>query len=88
MRLAEFMESRQLTDLELSQRVGCPEVAIRRLRCGYVRPSLERAFAIEQVSQGEVSLADWQYPVRYKPHRPKSNADSTRSSQGQKAARG
>jgi hypothetical protein len=49
----------------MAELVGCPEPSLRRLRCGYSRPSLERAYRIEQVTRGEVGLADWQYPVRY-----------------------
>jgi transcriptional regulator with XRE-family HTH domain len=66
MRLQEFMASRCLTDPEMAELVGCPVATLRRLRCGYSRPSLERAFRIEQVTKGEVGLADWQYPFRYK----------------------
>jgi transcriptional regulator with XRE-family HTH domain len=65
MRLQEYMDSRCLSDPEMAELIGCPEPSLRRLRCGYSRPSLERAYRIEQVTRGEVGLADWQYPVRY-----------------------
>ena len=65
MRLQEYMETRYLNDAEMAELVGCPVATLRRLRCGYSRPSLERAFRIEQVTRGEVGLADWQYPFRY-----------------------
>jgi transcriptional regulator with XRE-family HTH domain len=65
MRLQEYMDSRCLTETEMAELVGCPVPTLRRLRCGYSRPSLERAYRIEQVTRGEVGLADWQYPFRY-----------------------
>jgi transcriptional regulator with XRE-family HTH domain len=65
MRLQEYMDSRYLNEAEMAELVGCSRETLRRLRCGYSRPSLERAFRIEQVTRGEVGLADWQYPVRY-----------------------
>lgn len=65
MRLATFMEARRLSDEEMARRVGCSAGAIYRLKMQYFRPSLERAYRIEQVTKGHVGLADWQYPVRY-----------------------
>jgi hypothetical protein len=50
----------------MAELVGCSREVVRWLRCEYSRPSLERAFRIEQVTRGEVGLADWQYPARYK----------------------
>jgi transcriptional regulator with XRE-family HTH domain len=89
MRLQEFMASRCLTDAEMAELVGCPVESLRRLRGGYSRPSLERAYRIEQVTRGEVGLADWQYPFRY-PRRKKAPRDarSARSSEKPAPARG
>lgn len=65
MRLSDYMAKRGLSDAAMAQRVGCSVATIFRLRLGHGRPSLERAYRIEQVTQGAVGLADWQYPVRY-----------------------
>jgi hypothetical protein len=50
----------------MAELVGCPVTSLRHLRCEYSRPTLERAFRIEQVTRGEVGLADWQYRPRYR----------------------
>lgn len=65
MRLADYMTERDLSDAEMARLVGCSEDTIRRLRGGYFRPSLARAYCIEQITKGRVGLADWQYPVKY-----------------------
>jgi hypothetical protein len=68
MRLADFMQKNSLNDAAMAELVGngCSESSIRKLRLEHARPSLKRAWRIEQVTDGKVGLSDWQYlPRRY-----------------------
>ena len=70
MRLATYMLEHGLDDRAMAalvvERVGgnCSRHAIRKLRLGMGRPSIDRAYEIEKATEGAVSLADWQYEAR------------------------
>ena len=66
MMLWAYMHAHGLTDAAMAARVGngCSHRAIRKLRTGEGRPSLERAYAIERATDARVTLADWQYVPR------------------------
>lgn len=66
MHLADWMKKVGLDDAAVAHLVGngCSESAVRKLRLQHARPSLKRAWRIEQVTEGEVGLSDWQYPPR------------------------
>lgn len=59
MQLAQYLETRKITDAEFAKTLGVAQSTVLRLKRGERRPSLELAQRIAEVTAGEVQPSDF-----------------------------
>lgn len=57
--LSSYMEKHKVDDAELASRIGRDRSIVNRLRRGVMRPTLEVAAAIEEITGGAVPMKSW-----------------------------
>lgn len=61
-KLNAYIKSRRIKGYEFAEALGCHKTMISKLIRGHVRPNLDMAIAINDLTEGEVSPLDWRLP--------------------------
>lgn len=59
MTLAEYMNKRELTQVQVGEAIGVPQSMVSRWLSGEKRPNLNHAIAIERWTRGKVPATSW-----------------------------
>ncbi|HEX7856114.1 MAG TPA: helix-turn-helix transcriptional regulator [Sphingobium sp.] len=57
--LNDFMTRTGLSDAKMAEQIGCDRSLVNKMRRGVVQPTLDRAAAIEEASDGAVPMKSW-----------------------------
>ena len=57
--LSKYIDASGLTQEQFAEKIGADQSIVSRLYAGKIRPSLQRAFAIERATNGAVPVSSW-----------------------------